>query len=47
MAEIFNVDIPAISKHIKNIYTEGELDEDSTLSKMEIVQTEGSREVGE
>lgn len=45
MAELFNVEIPAISKHIKNIYLEGELQEEATISKMEIVQTEGGRNV--
>lgn len=45
MAELFGVEIPAISKHISNIFVEGELDCDSTISKMEIVQKEGKREV--
>ncbi len=45
IAEIFGVEIPAISKHIKNIYQEGELQEDRTVSKMEIVQMEGGRKV--
>lgn len=45
MAEIFNVEVPAISKHIGHILSEGELQEDGTISKMEIVQKEGSREV--
>ncbi|MGL4993562.1 MAG: hypothetical protein ACRC6R_05475 [Bacteroidales bacterium] len=43
MAELFNVEVPAISKYLSNIYSEGELDVESTLSKMEIVQKEGSR----
>ena len=38
MAELFDVDVPAISKHLSNIYTDGELLKDSTISKMEIVQ---------
>lgn len=37
--------VPAVSKHIKNIYEEGELDLLSTVSKKEIVRKEGSREV--
>ena len=41
MAELFDVDIPAMSKHLSNIYQEGELLKDSTISKMEIVQQEG------
>ena len=45
MAELFSVNTPAISTHLKNIYEEGELSEESTVSKMEIVQTEGSRQV--
>lgn len=45
MADLFAVNTPAISKHLKNIYEEGELSEKSTVSKMEIVQTEGSRQV--
>lgn len=45
MADLFSVNTPAISKHLKNIYEEGELIEESTVSKMEIVQTEGNRKV--
>ena len=42
MAELFGVGIPAISKHLENIFLEGELDKDSTVSKMEIVQKDSS-----
>ena len=45
MAELFGVEVPAISKHLANIFDEGELSVDSTVSKMEIVQQEGSRSV--
>lgn len=45
MARLFDVGVPAISKHLKNIFEEGELDEGATISKMETVQTEGTREV--
>ena len=45
MAELFGVDVPAISKHLSNIYDEGELEAEATLSKMEIVQQEGTRQV--
>lgn len=45
MAELFGVDVPAISKHLSNIYDEGELTKDSTISKMEIIQQEGTRAV--
>lgn len=43
MATLFDVQIPAISKHIKNIYNEGELEENTTVSKMEIVVNRGFR----
>ena len=45
IAELFDVNIPAISKHLKNIFDDEELTPDSTVSKMEIVQVEGGREV--
>jgi len=45
MAALFGVNIPAVSKHLHNIYEEGELRRDTTVSKMEIVQTEGERTV--
>lgn len=45
MAELFEVKNPAISKHIKNIYTEKELEKSSTISILEIVQKEGNREI--
>ena len=45
MAELFGVEVPAISKHLSNIFTEGELQQEATVSKMEIVRTEGSRQV--
>ena len=40
-SKLFDVGIPAISKHLKNIFDSGELIEDRTISKMEIVQNEG------
>lgn len=43
IALLFDVKKAAISKHIANIYTQGELDKESTVSKMETVQTEGNR----
>lgn len=43
IATLFDVGVPAISKHLANIYSEGELVQESTVSKMEIVQTEGNR----
>lgn len=45
MAALFGVNIPAVSKHLHNIYEEGELRRDTTVSRMEIVQTEGERTV--
>ena len=45
MAELFDVGVPAISKHLQNIYEEGELSPAATISKTEIVQTEGTRQV--
>ena len=45
MAELFDVNVPAISKHLQNIFDEGELEKNSTVSKMEIVQQEGARSV--
>lgn len=45
MSALFDVGVPAINKHLNNIYEEGELLRESTVSKMEIVQTEGEREV--
>lgn len=45
MAELFDVNVPAISKHLSNIFEEGELFKEATVSKMEIVQTEGTRQV--
>lgn len=45
LAGIFGVNLLAISKHIDNIFESGELERSSTVSKMEIVQKEGIREV--
>lgn len=45
IAEVFGVNIPAISKHIKNIYKDNELNQFSTISILETVQKEGNREV--
>ena len=45
MAELFAVNVPAVSKHLQNIYEEGELERSSTVSKMETVQQEGERQV--
>ncbi len=41
MAELFEVEVPAVNKHIRNIFESGELDEDSVISKMEITANDG------
>lgn len=45
MAQMFGVNSPAITKHIKNIYQEQELSEPATCSILEQVQKEGKREI--
>ena len=45
MAELFDVSVPAISQHLKNIYESAELKQDRTIKKILTVQTEGSRQV--
>jgi len=45
IAEVFGVQKAAISKHLKNIYNEGELCKESTVSILETVQAEGGRGV--
>ena len=42
MAELFGVQVPAISKHLKKIFEEGELDEKVVVSKMEITSPHGA-----
>ena len=41
MAQLFGVGVPAISKHLKNIFEEGELAADSVISKMETTAADG------
>ncbi len=41
MAQLFDVGVPAISKHLKNIFEEGELVADSVISKMETTAADG------
>ena len=41
MAQLFDVGVPAISKHLKNIFESGELDEHSVISKMETTASDG------
>lgn len=45
LAELFDVNVPAVSKHIRNILASAELDSSATVSKMERVQIEGGRKV--
>lgn len=45
MTVIFDVQKAAVSKHLKNIYQEGELDREATVSILETVRVEGKRQV--
>lgn len=45
MAELFGVGVAAVSKHLDNIYESGELQREATLSILETVQQEGTRQI--
>ena len=45
MADLFQRDKSTVSRHIKNVFDEGELPKDSTVAKFATVQAEGSRSV--
>ena len=45
LATVYGVNIATINEHIKNIYKDNELEEDSTIRKFLIVQKEGNRDV--
>jgi hypothetical protein len=45
IASLFGVEVPAISKHLANIYDTGELNREATISILETVQQEGARKV--
>src|SRR3982751_6850526 len=45
LSSLFDKDKSVISRHLKNIYTEGELEREATVAKNATVQTEGKREV--
>ena len=45
MAMLFDVQVPAINKHLSNICMDGELEKESTISILEIVQEEGNRNI--
>jgi len=43
IAELFDVNVPAVSRHLNNIFEEGELAREATVSILEIVQNEQNR----
>lgn len=45
MAEMFQKNVSTINEHLKNIFDEGELDQNSTIRNFRIVQQEGKRTV--
>ena len=45
MAQLFDVSVPTINEHLKNIFSQGEVEPEATIRKFRIVQTEGTREV--
>ena len=45
MAELFDRDKSVISRHLRNVFREGELEREATVAKNATVQTEGGREV--
>jgi len=45
LATLYDVEVPTINEHIKKIFSDHELQEEATIRKFRIVQTEGSRQV--
>ncbi len=45
MAELYGVSLPTINEHIKTIYADNELEEEATIRKFRIVQSEGARQI--
>ena len=45
LSELYQVDVRTINEHIKNIYSDNELDENSTIRNFRIVRHEGTRDV--
>lgn len=45
MSSLFDVSVPTVNEHLKNIYNSGELEQKTTIRKFRIVQTEGNRQV--
>ena len=46
LAEVFGVKVPAINKHLKNIFESGELVEESVISILETTAASGDRRLG-
>ena len=45
MASLFDVEVNTINYHLKEIYKSGEIQEEPTIRKFRIVQTEGKRQI--
>ena len=45
ISQLFQITVPTVNEHLRNIYLEGELAEGPTIRKFRIVRREGSREV--
>jgi len=45
IAELFDVSVPTVNEHIKNIFNDSELEKNSTIRKFRIVQKEGNRNI--
>ena len=45
MAELFDKDVRTVSEHLKNVYTDGELNPEATVRKFRIVAREGARDI--
>lgn len=45
IAELFDVKVSTVNEHLKNIFKDGELQEEATIRKIRIVQQEGNRQV--
>ena len=45
IAELFDVKVSTVNEHLKNIFKDGELQEETTIRKIRIVQQEGTRQV--
>jgi len=45
LAELFDISVPTVNEHLRNLFDEGELDPEATIRKFRIVRREGTREV--